>query len=81
MLSAEQLKSQLSHFTGTDNYYKHWLGFQYTDGIKFLADNAECYWLLDAIRATRRLRQRILPTNNPPKFETARLSVVVTSCR
>lgn len=49
MLSAEQLKSQLSQFTGTDNYYKHLLGFQYTDGIKFLADNAECYWLLDAI--------------------------------
>ncbi|MFB2891977.1 DUF6876 family protein [Aerosakkonemataceae cyanobacterium BLCC-F50] len=49
MLSAKQLKSQLSHFTGTDNYYKHWLGFQYTDGIKFLADNAEAYWLLDAI--------------------------------
>lgn len=49
MLSAEQLKSQLSQFTGTDNYYKHWLGFQYTDGIKFLADNAEFYWLLDAI--------------------------------
>lgn len=49
MLTVEQLKSQLNHFTGTDRYYKHLLGFQYTDGIKFLADNAEAYWLLDAI--------------------------------
>ena len=49
MLTAEQLKTELSQFNGTENYYKHSLGFSYTDGINFLAENAECYWLLDAI--------------------------------
>lgn len=49
MLTAEQLKTELSQFSGTENYYKHSLGFSYTDGINFLAENAECYWLLDAI--------------------------------
>ena len=38
----------LAQFTGTENYYQH-LNIQYTDGIKFLAENADCYWLLDAI--------------------------------
>ncbi|MCB8789014.1 DUF6876 family protein [Planktothrix agardhii] len=46
MLTAEQLKTELSQFNGTENYYKHSLGFSYTDGINFLAENAECYWLL-----------------------------------
>ncbi|HEY9863949.1 MAG TPA: hypothetical protein V6D21_07190 [Candidatus Obscuribacterales bacterium] len=49
MLTAEQLKTELSQFSGTENYYKHFLGFHYTDGIQFLAESAECYWLLDAI--------------------------------
>lgn len=38
------------HFTmGTSCYYKHWLGFLYTDGVKALADTFNCYWLVDAI--------------------------------
>jgi hypothetical protein len=40
--------NNLNQFTGTEHYYRH-LGIQYTDGIKFLAENAECDWLLDAI--------------------------------
>ena len=48
MLTATELESELCQFNGTEQYYNH-LGFNYTDGIKFLADNAECYWLLDAI--------------------------------
>lgn len=40
----------LSNFTGTKNYYrnKNYL-FEYTDGIKYLAENGGAYWLLDAI--------------------------------
>lgn len=49
MLAAQELQSQLNQFTATEYYYKHWLGFQYTDGIKFLAEQAEAYWLIDAI--------------------------------
>ena len=40
---------ELEQFTGTENYYKHWLGFNYTDGVKYLAEKAKAYWLLDAI--------------------------------
>lgn len=39
------LASNLSMFTGTENWYKYPLNplMTITDGIKFFADNAECY--------------------------------------
>jgi hypothetical protein len=44
------LTAALAYFTGTTAYYRYWLGITHlTDGVKFLADNAHCYWLLDAI--------------------------------
>jgi hypothetical protein len=43
-----QALSGLDQFTGSENYFQH-LGIRYTDGIQFLASNADCYWLIDAI--------------------------------
>jgi hypothetical protein len=44
------LIEELNQFTGTENYYKHWLGkIVYTDGVKYLADKADAYWLIDLI--------------------------------
>jgi hypothetical protein len=45
------LSTELAYFTGTESYYKHWLGILYTDGVKYLAENAGngAYWLLDLI--------------------------------
>ena len=46
----EQLLKELSQFTGTENWYKHWTGLlQYTDGIKYLADKVSAYWLIDLV--------------------------------
>jgi hypothetical protein len=45
----EELTQHLSQFTGTEHYYRYWLGLVLTDGVKYLADEAGCYWLLDAI--------------------------------
>jgi hypothetical protein len=43
-------QSELNQFTGTSEHYKHWLkAFSYTDGVKYLADQANAHWLLDAI--------------------------------
>jgi hypothetical protein len=44
--------SDLSGFTGTENYYRYsplFRNFILTDGTKFLADEAGAYWLMDAI--------------------------------
>jgi len=45
----EKLESELANFTGTEHHYRHWLGIHFTDGVKFLADRAGAYWLIDAI--------------------------------
>jgi hypothetical protein len=43
-------QSELAQFTGTTQWYQHWLRqFTYTDGVKFLAEKADAYWLVDAI--------------------------------
>ena len=42
--------ADLNQFTSTTQYYKHCLRqFIYTDGVKYLAEKANAYWLLDAI--------------------------------
>ena len=47
----EELLASLAEFKGTTQWYKHPLfqKFVYTDGARFLAVNAECYWLLEYI--------------------------------
>ena len=49
MISAQELQESLKHFTSTDNYYRHLLGIRYADGVQYLAQEAQCYWLIDVI--------------------------------
>jgi hypothetical protein len=43
-------QSELNQFSGTTQLYKHWLKqFTYTDGVQYLAQKADAYWLIDAI--------------------------------
>jgi hypothetical protein len=41
----------LGQFTGTTTWWKHPLypNFQFTDGIRHVAETAQAYWLLDVI--------------------------------
>ena len=49
-ISPTELKNNLSYYSGSESFYRHPLGkFTYTDGVQYLAENAECYWLLDII--------------------------------
>ena len=43
------LEADLAQFTGTLHYYRHPLGLLFTDGIKYLADHASSYWLIDLV--------------------------------
>ena len=47
-MDKDRLLSNLAQFSGTTAYYRIAPKFLITDGVKFLADNAGCYWLLDA---------------------------------
>lgn len=49
-----EFEAKLPHFTGTEGYLRFrypWLRRQFliTDGVKFVADKASAYWLLDLI--------------------------------
>lgn len=39
----------LDMFSGTEHWYKHPFGVLFTDGIKYLADEAKAYWFIDLI--------------------------------
>jgi len=47
----EDMKALISwcaQFTGTEHHYKHFAtNYKYTDGVKGLADKAQCWWLID----------------------------------
>jgi hypothetical protein len=53
-ITKEELLNNLNGFTGTEHYYKHFTSSKYTDGVRYLAINANCYWLLDAIFSYKR---------------------------
>jgi hypothetical protein len=45
-----ELELGLAQATGSEQYYKHWTRrLVYTDGVRFLADYAGAYWLIDLI--------------------------------
>ncbi len=38
------------HFTGSDTAFKHWISpLRYTEGVRYLAEETESYWLIDTI--------------------------------
>lgn len=67
------LKANLCQFTGTENYYRHFVNrsFLYTDGVKFLAEEAQAYWLIDAIAICQKFEKQI----SAEEFQLWRLTV------
>ena len=51
-------KEELAQFIGGGDYYRHPLGIIFTSGVKYLADNTEAYWLIDAI-ASWQIKEKI----------------------
>ncbi len=46
-ISQAELRNNLATFTGTETFYKiPLLNTHFTDGIKYLADTANCFWLV-----------------------------------
>lgn len=52
VMTPAQLATDLTHFTGSDNYYFRIAGgikVNYSQGVRFLQQQAQCYWLVDLI--------------------------------
>lgn len=44
------LLNGLRHFHGSETLYRHWTGaLKYTEGVKYLADQAGAQWLVDLV--------------------------------
>lgn len=58
-MNAEELRNALGQFTGTENWYRHPLArsMTYTDGVKFFADHAGAYWLVDVMATQPEIAQ------------------------
>jgi hypothetical protein len=57
MIDAATLRSNLGGFNGTEEWFRHPLcrNVLYTEGVRYLAENADCYWLLDKIATLQML--------------------------
>jgi hypothetical protein len=54
-----ELAAALGGFSGSEHFYQHWSkAFEYTDGVKYLADNAGAHWLLDMIASWQKKARR-----------------------
>lgn len=48
------MEDELGQFHGTSRYLKNFTGLLFTDGVKFLADQAGCYWLIGLVGSYQR---------------------------
>lgn len=49
-ITTEEFKNTLEQYIGTNNHYTSWLmKYRYTDGVRYFAQEAGAYWLLEEI--------------------------------
>lgn len=61
-MDAAALQAALAHFYGTDGYTRAtgiMRSLVMSDGVKFLCENAECYWLMDVIASHIMTNKRV----------------------
>ena len=58
-VSAPELEAALEQFIGSETWYRHSLARKiiYTDGVKYLAEAAGAYWLIDEVALTQNHRK------------------------
>jgi hypothetical protein len=68
-ISKEELERNLAQFTGSEEYHKfsHFTRLLATDGVIYLAQSAECFWLLDILASVQ----------NMPKIRRASMQVLI----
>lgn len=55
MLTEQEIMNGIQQCNGTERYWKNdLLHYQYTDGVKFMWESCEAYWLLVAISSHKR---------------------------
>lgn len=57
-MNKQEILKELTQCTGSENYYKHWLGIVFTDGVKTMAELCGAYWLIDLVASHQNPRVR-----------------------
>lgn len=56
-LTSEQLQTALYGFTGSEQFYRMYPNVIITEGVKFLCDHAQSYWLIDCVFSYQTIRK------------------------
>ena len=48
-MTTQEIQENLSHFHGSEQFYKHLFGMVYTEGVQFVAEQCKAYWLIDLV--------------------------------
>ena len=64
-MKSEQILDELRNFTGTENYHRFSIltPMVLTDGMKFLCDSCESYWLMDIVASVQQ-ESKIIKNQN-----------------
>lgn len=71
-MNRQELLSNLNQFSGTEKYYRITQRHLLTDGTKYLAEKAKCFWLMVAIASH-------LSTHREDTYAVAHIKVNGTS--
>lgn len=65
-----ELEAQLAQFSGSEQWYRALGSLRFTEGVKHLADEAQAYWLIDAIASYQpELARRVSGFSGEPGIE------------
>ena len=56
---------QLRDFTGTSQWFRHFTGYTFTDGVKAMADMFSAYWFIDLV-----MSHQLTPKVKAEEFQT-----------
>lgn len=70
VMNTHELQTNLSHFTGTENYYRVMPRLVITDGVQYLVTQANLYWFVSAIYS------HLISNAIYSEFVVARLTVI-----
>ena len=73
VMNTHELQTNLSHFTGTENYYRVMPRLVITGGVQYLANQANSYWLVSTIYS------HLMSNAIYSEFVVARLTVTGTT--
>lgn len=68
MKPAAEILSTLPHFSGTNEWFPY-MGILLTEGLKYLCESADCFWLAGIVASLRHV-----PQANAEEFLTIHLS-------